>query len=432
MGRCVNVKSSWLELLENKDFETFQGLPWLFDAAKAHKIQWQGKLNYYNSLLDQKIQFLPIQINNTADEITKIRLTTLYKGLVKQKSLVEALLPELKTQQDALLEAIQDRIPSSQFIGKYINNIFRDWAWGEKEIEAAVKHWLPLFPKTEGLKFIFLGAGSCRLPLEIHKKLKPEFSIATDINPLLLTVADKLIKGEKIELVEFPQPVIEAKNVAIEHTLQNSLDKTDNFHLVYADAINSPFKEKAFDVVATPWLIDILPISFQETAIRINNSLKDGGFWLNSGPLSYSAYEKEESITPDELASRLEKAGFSLEELISESLPYLQSKYSAQKREETVISFRAKKKTHEKRPKKYSFLPEYLTDITKPITATPELGRIYAQSEGDMQLLTLIDNKRSINDLADLIAKQSNVNQQEIVNSLIAYFVTLFERSKTK
>jgi hypothetical protein len=426
------MKPSWIELLENKTYETLQGLPWLFENSLAHKIQWQAKLNYYYSLLDRKIITLNSEMNKSSNEKTKNRLSQLLAGLENQRQLVAQILPELKAYPDSLSEAVKDRVPSAQFVGKYINNIFRDWAWGEQEIEAALNAWLPLFPKSaKDLKIIFLGAGACRLPYEIHRRLMPALSIATDINPLLLIAADKIIKGETVELIEFPHPVEKIQNVAVKHKLKSSIEPQENFQLVFADAINSPFKEKSFDTVATPWLVDILPISFQEISIRINNSLKDGGLWVNSGPLSYADYEKKDSITAEEVEFHLSENGFTLEKLTTTRLPYMHSPYSLQRREEIIINFRAKKKSHCKRPKRFSLLPDYITDTKKPIVASDEMKKIFSMAEGDLQLLSLIDNTKSIDDLASLISKQTNVNQQEIVESLTTYFVTLFERSKT-
>ena len=108
-------------------------------------------------------------------------------------------------------------------------------------------------------KMLVLGAGAGRLAYDLHSALSTDVTVASDINPLLLLSAQRVLSGTSFSMYEFPLHPRNSDSVAVKHTIEG-LEKTpDNLHLMFADAANPPFVKGAFDTVVTPWLIDIQP-----------------------------------------------------------------------------------------------------------------------------------------------------------------------------
>ena len=90
--------------------------------------------------------------------------------------------------------------------------------------------------------------------------------------------------------------------------------------LLAADASRAPFAAGAFDTVITPWLVDILDEDFAVFAARLNQWLKPGGRWVNSGSLFFQHRDPERCYSTDELGDLLGAAGFGSIDLHEESV----------------------------------------------------------------------------------------------------------------
>ena len=70
----------------------------------------------------------------------------------------------------------------------------------------------------------------------------------------------------------------------------------------------------------------------------------------------------------------VETAGFSIESLSHEEIPYLHSPYSSQKRFERVLCFSARKVREVDQPEKaFSFRAEWLLDCSLPVPKTDKV-----------------------------------------------------------
>lgn len=419
------------QILNMTPQKRIQGIPWAFDNPEAHLIQWKAKLA---SFIGQN-QWRQEQFESELRKVdllpsTRARLEKLATAYREQQELVRNLMPDFAPDSDllAIMKIIEDRVPSRQHIDTYTNNIFRDWVWGEEEIKLTLAALKPHFESNISEKILLtVGAGACRIPLELHLKFCPRFSVALDINPFLLLTAQKLFNGESIELFEFPYPPLE--EVARKHVIQTPLRRPENFELLFGDGLNLPFKPKSIDMICTPWFIDIVPMDLAELAERLNFILKPGGTWVNFGPLSFASPHPSRNYTTQEIPSVLAKAGFSTQQATSLELPYLQSPFSAQKRIETVFFFQATKVKDAKQRPKYRFLPEHLSDLDLPFPLLPDTQQRLAQSQTTAELLSLIDGKKSLNDMADLISRHSQIEKNKVIENLLTFFINLYERN---
>src|SRR5262249_25249402 len=134
-------------------------------------------------------------------------------------------------------------------------------------------------------QMLALGAGACRFPYELHRWLKPENTLCVDLNPLLLSLAQRLVRGESLELIEFPTvpPILE--RFAIKSKLSAPQLLGNEFEFLVHDLEEWAFAENSVDLVVTCWLIDVVSIAPRRLFSLINRVLKPNGRWLNYGPL---------------------------------------------------------------------------------------------------------------------------------------------------
>src|SRR5579872_3882274 len=73
---------------------------------------------------------------------------------------------------------------------QYYEHLFRDWDWGFPEVEASLALAQRLLPdRGAAQKALVLGAGACRFPYELHRRLGLAYTLCVDINPFLLSCA---------------------------------------------------------------------------------------------------------------------------------------------------------------------------------------------------------------------------------------------------
>jgi hypothetical protein len=364
---------------------------------------------------------------------TRKRLGGEMQSLQLQLSSLITLLPELAATESRLsaILAAAERVPSTQHIQSYSSNIFRDWAWGTSEVEASLNEIMRVLP-PDALKdkaLATLGAGASRLPLELHIRARPKISFALDINPVLLVVAKRILDGETIDLVEPRSSAFEDTFEPIAHSLTTSSRRPQNFHFVFADALNLPFHKRSLDAIFTPWFVDIVPTSFDDLAARINTSLKLGGAWLNFGPLGFQHFNPSLNLSKTEVQDALKEHGFEIVRESVATLPYLDAPHSQQRRLEKVYSFYAVKKKEDKDRPRYKFLPDHLTDTSLPFPRTEKTQLATTTAQMTVDLLSLVDGTKSLNEMAVLISKHGHTSQQVALEHLVSFFTAQFEKN---
>ena len=107
-----------------------------------------------------------------------------------------------------ILRSLASRFGFTQNIFSYENALMRDWGFeGEEDninVEALnfITSLLPSNFKAGDM--LVLGAGASRLPSDLSVFLKPNITIATDINPFLVLMSQRILSGEEIEYYEVP------------------------------------------------------------------------------------------------------------------------------------------------------------------------------------------------------------------------------------
>ena len=232
----------------------------------------------------------------------------------------------------------------------YATLILRDYAWqGEvDEVGPALALLRSVCPPDVRLgRVLVVGAGTARLAWELALWSHCEEVIAIDINPLPLLLTQQLVQGKAVRFWELPGHPRRSTMAAQPRSLHAPADRPAHLRLMLADALKPPFPDQSFDTVVTPWFIDQVPSNLAEYLPILAGLLKEGGQWLNQGPLVYDPARTAPAhrYCGDEVMELVGRAGFSVTQAKYEPATYLVSPVSSQGRIEHVLTFHAVKTT---------------------------------------------------------------------------------------
>ena len=328
---------------------------------------------------------------------------------------------------------LHGKLPKSQGLSSYLDNVFRDWAWDNGENEAllaAVEGVLGASPETKLGSVLTLGAGACRLPYDIHRRYAPTRSVVVDLNPLLLLIGSEVIRGGTVPLYEFPIAPLNAHSFAVLQELSAPVPlDCDNFSFVLADATKPPFAAGSFDTVITPWLIDIIPQDLRSFIPQVNHCLKGGGTWVNTGSLAFFHNDETWRYSEEEVVELLEQNGFLVVAAERKSVPYLQSPHSAHGRCEKVFSFAARKLEDAVAPRPPEYLPDWILNTSLAVPASTETAISSSHHLLKAQVLATIDGKSTIKQISRSLARQYGLGRRETENAVQRILLENWEKS---
>lgn len=381
---------------------------------------WAQKIDFYIKSLDYDLnqvqQMKPrssrLDLLEKAFRHNRDSLSQLFRPFFQQSSYDFDQLRALKTQ-----------MPLQQQLMGYESNIFRDWAWkNTNENQASMDLLTKNFKRPPaGAKVLVLGAGAGRLTYDLHQHFDFASTIALDFNPFLLLIAAKMFRGEEVQLYDTPVVPKDESHVAVLETLKAPGPTKPGLQTVFADALNAPFQNETFDLVLTPWFIDVIPLPFSELSKKINALLKPHGHWWNFGPFGFLQSPVSARPSSDEMMKSITGLGFQVEQQSKHWLPYLDSPASAQKRQELVFLFSAEKISACEPAKSFEPTADWILDFDKPIPLEPWLPQYRQANKAQFEILGLVDGKKSINQIAQEISQTHGIPQ----NDSIAGFLNL-------
>jgi hypothetical protein len=220
--------------------------------------------------------------------LTRERLQRVRAGLRADHDRFEALFADVKRgaliAPASMIAARPDPNGGDLPLLKCYENVFRDWAWGDRENELARALVERLRPGPLGRLAVY-GAGAGRLAVDVHRTLGATRTFALDLNALPLLIADRVTAGETLELDEYPVAPVSTADAVVRQKLRCADPPPPGLTFVFADALRPPFAAGTLDSVLTSWFVDALPLDFRDTVALINRVLRPGGVWLNLGPL---------------------------------------------------------------------------------------------------------------------------------------------------
>lgn len=414
-------------------FPRLEGMPWLFADPDASRGEWQNRLHFAVQKVAHDVQQLEAEEKQKdLRALTKRRIERHRKCLDSHRRKLAKLLSALDvSQQSANYEsylALRTRLPVDQGLNTYYANIHRDWAWGDEENTASLKQVRSVVNDSASLgDVLVLGAGAGRLAYDIHMQMDCQRTVAFDFNPMLLLVAKTVVKGKTLPMYEFPIAPRSLEDDAVLRKLTAPVPVSDGFYLVLGDALRAPFREHAFDTVVTPWLIDIVTEDLPVFAARINRLLKKDGRWINFGSLAFHHPKRSSHYSPEETKAIIAETGFSDPYVSEATIPYMCSPASRHGRQERVFTFSAFKEKDVKAPPRHRALPDWLVTGKEAVPLLQSFRTQAMTTQIYSFIMSLIDGKRSIDDMAIVLEKQRLMSRAEAVPAIRSFLTKMFD-----
>jgi uncharacterized protein YbaR (Trm112 family) len=385
------------------------GLPWLFADPELALGEWRNRLTLYLEEFAAAERAADADLVAAPRDSTRARLGRLRDAYRDQSRLVRALLEPLTLSvlpmPHATPLAFGTPLPLRQDLHSYYANLHRDWCWGADENAASLAE-VAAGLGGRGGRLLVLGAGACRLAYDLHQHGAQVLTVALDINPMLLLAAERVVRGGRLELYEFPIAPHTLTDVAVRRELLAPAPARPGLELIFADAWRAPFAAQSFDAVVTPWLIDIVDADFESVALAINRLLAPGGRWVNFGSLAFPWRRPGLKYGTEEVSDVVTEAGFEVVAQRDAALPYMRSPASRHARIETVALFAADKRRRGPREPAADALPSWLRDSSLPVPRHESLALAADASRIQAVLLALVDGRRSIDELVRVVAEQ--------------------------
>jgi SAM-dependent methyltransferase/uncharacterized protein YbaR (Trm112 family) len=417
-------------------FPDLDGIPWMFADPDASLGEWRNRLQFALQQLGHEVAGLDIELkDNKLRSLTRRRLERYRKSVEQHRRALQKLLRPVDVQSqrgsyESFL-ALRTRLPVDQGLNTYYANIHRDWAWGEEENDASLKQVRAvLHDHAELGDVLVLGAGAGRLAYDIYRNLDCSRLVALDFNPLLMLVAGHVTRGDPLSMYEFPIAPKSLEDDAVLRKLSAPETAGENFHLVLGDALRAPFAAGCFDTVVTPWLIDIITEDLPSFAARVNRLLRDNGRWVNFGSLAFADPRRARRYSPEETRSIVAESGFSDPYVSQASIPYMCSPASRHGRRETVFSFCAYKERGAGEVPRHKALPDWIVTGKEPVPLKQSFRTQAITTQIYAFIMSLIDGKRSIDDMAKILEQQKLMSREEALPAIRTFLTRMHDDAK--
>jgi hypothetical protein len=394
------------------DYPEIGGIPWLMPEPRLALTEWRGRLHHLlTHYATEAARQRAAPASAASGDLTRARVKRVAAALDDQAERVRELMKPLgadgRGEAHAVHVALGTELPVTQGLTTYYPNLHRDWCWGEAENRASLDAVIGSLPAgTTPHRILVIGAGAGRLAYDLHQALRPELTAALDFNPFFVLAASRILSGPALELYEFPiaPRTIEDQALLRRHVAPEQ--PAAGFQLVLADASAPPFRAGQFDLVLTPWFIDVAGEPAARVLARVNALLAPAGLWVNHGSLAFADAAPADAWSLEELLEHLPLSGFSRPEVREASQPYLASPASRHARIESVVTFCARKERDLQAPSPGRPLPEWLERTDLPVPALAPFRAQALSTRVYAFLLAMIDGERSIRDMSRLMEQQ--------------------------
>jgi hypothetical protein len=429
-----------------QSFPVLNGVPFLMPLTAINHQEWLSRFSALFAKAKRELDLIQGAISSldtgtdTDTQETRARLQTrfeacksniqLYWQILQDFTAHKGLEPaggeELKFSNP--IEAYSLLLSSRQNLLSYGDNLFRDWAWGEKEIAEAVSASAGQLEGLQEKKTLFLGAGAGRYCLELHRRLRFSLSILTDINPLFLLILRRLLQGETMDVWELPFAPREPEHHAVLHHLSSSLRLEEDLMLAFADSRALPFAERSLDLIVAPWFLDIQPEPPQIFLSKMNRLLVVGGKLHITGSLAFHFSRPELNLNAPELIAVAEKCGYTLQAQMTKEQDYLRSPFAAGYRVEQV-HYMTFTKNAEVPPISPGELPRWLDQIDLPVPMEPYFAPFVQKHSVLAETAKQINGKLSIRSMARFLSRRFKMSESDAIESLQRLLLKLHEEN---
>jgi hypothetical protein len=399
----------------------------LLEDPTLWRALWKSRLDDYLATIAQRLAALAQEANApNLLERTRRRIRHVHDAVESDRRVYIELFADLVPPEAAampkLLPGADPRTADTPVV-EYSEHLFRDFVWGQAEAASALEVVRRLASAPLGKTAVY-GVGTGRLALDVQRELGAELSLGLDIHPLPLLVTTRLLRGEEFEFHEYPLAPHSAETMAVRQKLASPFPKPEHVAFAFADALRPPIAPRSLDTVITPWFIDAVAADIRETAAAVNHALKPGGAWLNFGPLRFRG-QLSRLYVIDEVHDVVSEASFELGTRFTEDMPYFHSPHSGAHRTDRVFGFAAKKTAETPLLPPPPLFAPWLSDTRLPIPMSPAFPGLQKTSILTVGILSMIDGKRSIFDIAVSLGQQWGVPPDVLAAELRPFLARL-------
>jgi hypothetical protein len=399
----------------------------LLEDPTLWRALWKSRLDDYLATIAQRLAALAQEANApNLLERTRRRIRHVHDAVESDRRVYIELFADLVPPEAAampkLLPGADPRTADTPVV-EYSEHLFRDFVWGQAEAASALEVVRRLASAPLGKTAVY-GVGTGRLALDVQRELGAELTLGLDIHPLPLLVTTRLLRGEEFELHEYPLAPHSAETMAVRQKLASPFPKPEHVAFAFADALRPPIAPRSLDTVITPWFIDAVAADIRETAAAVNHALKPGGAWLNFGPLRFRG-QLSRLYVIDEVHDVVSEASFELGTRFTEDMPYFHSPHSGAHRTDRVFGFAAKKTAETPLLPPPPLFAPWLSDTRLPIPMSPAFPGLQKTSILTVGILSMIDGKRSIFDIAVSLGQQWGVPPDVLAAELRPFLARL-------
>lgn len=395
-------------------------IPCVFTSGIEQKKLWQHQMAMMEAQGGEALDNLEYALQGyDLSELTRSRLEQAYDSMEQSLNVILAQFSEsgLVAKFDARYE--QNTVDNPT---EYYHHILRDWAWDNEPSkyfethanDANLKRVLNVWADPKPGKMLVLGAGAGRLSWDLHETLDPEFTIASDINPFLLSCAQDLIKERKAitlpELYTYPQIGYPYSKPWTMLPPKDDQNRRDRWFALGSDVWNMPLRENSVDTIVTSWLLDVTGGDVKDLVGVITYLLKPGGRWINTGPLLYSrSMPFDKKYSAEEILDFAQMSGFEVESQSVDEVEHMVSPLNARYHYEQIFSFSAVKLAEPRPLPKPSRTKEWLTPGWLVMHHLPVPAIDFQCERGHEfigKVLDLVDGEKSIYLIAQLLQSE--------------------------
>ncbi len=405
------------------DYPRVGGLPWLFAVPEAVRAEWRTR--YARELHEADLAVAraatALKTQPPPRDSTRQRLARLAAGhAARGRELRELLAPlgatDAVISHEALL-ALRTRLPPTQGVTTYAQNVFRDWCWGDEENRLSAGIVAGQLGEAAGTVLV-LGSGAGRLAYDLHQEGAQRWTLGLDLNPLLSFIGQRVAHGEALSLHEFPLAPRRLEDLAVARELRAPAPARPGLAFVLGDVVAPPLRPEVFDAVVAPWFVDIVEMDFAALAPRLAAWLKPGGRLVLFGSLSFSGAEPGRRYGFEEVLDILGEAGFGAPSVEERELP----------RELLYIADELERQGRPLPPA--AALPDWLVAGRKPVPLTDAFRYQVAATRIHAYVMSLIDGKRSLRDIAREISRQGLMPQQDAEEAVRQFLITMWREAQ--
>jgi len=167
-------------------------------------------------------------------------------------------------------------------------------------------------------------------------------------------------------------------------------------------------------------------VDVRVTAALVRRTLRPDGVWLNFGPLRFTG-PASRLYSIEETLEIVTGSGFQLGGELRQQVPYFASPASGSHRLETIYGFAARRVGGpDAAPLVVAGLdPPWVTDPRLPVPTSPRLAAIQRASVFTAGILSLVDGRRSIAEMAAILGQSWGADPRALEDQLRAYLLRL-------